>query len=33
LEVQPWMNNGIKDLDTKEGKLIVLQLNEKIHHG
>lgn len=32
LQVQPWMNNGVKELDTEEGKLIVKQLNEKLHY-
>jgi len=31
LQVQPWMCNGVKELDTDEGKLIVKNLNEKIH--
>jgi len=32
LQVQPWMNNGVKELDTEEGKLIVQQLNQKLHY-
>lgn len=31
LEVQPWMNNAAKVLDTEEGKEIVKNLNKKIH--
>jgi len=27
------MNNGVKELDTEEGKLIVEQLNEKLHYA
>jgi hypothetical protein len=30
LEVQPWMNNGVKELDTEEGKFIVKQLLERV---
>lgn len=33
LVVQPWMNNGVKDLDNNEGKEIVKELNEKLHAG
>lgn len=33
LQLQPWMNNGIKDLDNDEGKKIVEELNNKIHHN
>ena len=29
LVVQPWMNNGVKDLDTVEGKEIIKSLLEK----
>jgi hypothetical protein len=32
LQVQPWMNNGVKELDTEEGKLIVQELNQKLHY-
>jgi hypothetical protein len=31
LQVQAWMCNGVKDLGSEEGKLIVKQLNEKIN--
>lgn len=31
LEVQPWMNNAAKVLDTEEGKEIVKNLNKKLH--
>ena len=31
LQVQAWMNNGVKDLESEEGKNIVKQLNEKIN--
>lgn len=30
LNVQPWMNNGIKDLDSKDGSKLVEELNHKI---
>ncbi len=32
LVVQSWMNNGVKELDNEEGKMIVKQLNEKLHY-
>mgnify|MGYP003345752999 CR=1 FL=1 len=32
LEVQPWMNNGVKDIDNEESKELVKQLNQKIHY-
>jgi len=31
LQLQPWMNNGVKQLDNSEGYEIVKNLNEKIH--
>ena len=31
LQVQAWMNNGVKELDSEEAKNIVKQLNEKIN--
>lgn len=31
LQLQPWMNNGVKQLDNPEGYEIVKNLNEKIH--
>lgn len=31
LEVQPWMCNGVKDLDNPEAYEVVKQLNQKIH--
>jgi hypothetical protein len=31
LEVQPWMNNGVKELDNPEAYEVVKQLNQKIH--
>lgn len=33
LQLQPWMNNGVKDLDNDEGKKIVEELNNKIHQN
>ena len=32
LEVQPWMNNGVKEIDNEESKELVKQLNQKIHY-
>ena len=32
LQVQPWMNNAAKVLDSDEAKNIVEQLNKKIHY-
>ena len=32
LEVQAWMNNGVKVLDSDDAKEIVIQLNKKIHY-
>lgn len=32
LQVQAWFNNGVKDLDTAEGKQIVEELNKKLHY-
>jgi hypothetical protein len=31
LQVQPWMNNGVKVLESEEAQNIVKQLNEKLH--
>lgn len=31
MQVQPWMNNGVKDIDNIEGKIIIQQLQEKLH--
>jgi hypothetical protein len=31
LNVQPWMCNGVKDLDNEEGKELVTQLNKRLH--
>jgi len=31
LEVQSWMNNGVKELDNPEAYEVVKQLNQKIH--
>ena len=31
LEVQPWMNNGVKVLDSKEAQDIVTNLQNKLH--
>jgi hypothetical protein len=31
LQVQPWMNNGVKVLDSKEAQERVTELNQKIH--
>lgn len=33
LQLQAWMNNGVKDLDNDEGKKIVEELNNKIHNN
>lgn len=33
MQVQPWMNNGVKDIDNIEGKIIVQQLQEKLHEN
>lgn len=33
LQLQPWMNNGVKELDNDEGKKIVEELNNKIHNN
>lgn len=33
LEVQPWMCNGVNELDNDEGKVIVKQLLEKINEN
>ena len=32
LQVQPWMNNAAKVLDSDEAKNIVEQLNKKLHY-
>jgi hypothetical protein len=32
LQVQPWMNNGVKVLDSVDAQNIVKQLNEKLHY-
>jgi hypothetical protein len=32
LQVQPWMNNGVKVLESVEGQEIVKQLNQKLHY-
>jgi hypothetical protein len=32
LKVQPWMNNGVKELDSQDAKDIVKNLNEKLHY-
>jgi hypothetical protein len=32
LEVQAWMCNGVKELDSEEAKQIVKDLNEKLHY-
>lgn len=31
LQVQPWMNNGVKDIDNEQSKENVKELNQKIH--
>lgn len=31
LEVQPWMNNGVKDLDNEQGKQEIKQLYERLN--
>jgi hypothetical protein len=31
LQVQPWMNNGVKELGTDESKLVVEQLKERLY--
>jgi len=31
LQVQPWMNNGVKELDNEEGKNIVNELILKLN--
>jgi hypothetical protein len=33
LDVQPWMCNGVKDLDNEDGKIIVQNLNNKLKNG
>jgi len=32
LNVQPWMNNGVKELDSQDARDIVKNLNEKLHY-
>lgn len=32
LEVQAWMNNGVKVLDSEEAQNIVKELNQKLHN-
>jgi hypothetical protein len=31
MQIQPWMNNGVKDIPGEEAKIIVKQLQEKLH--
>lgn len=31
MQLQPWMNNGVKDIQGEEAKIIVKQLQEKLH--
>jgi hypothetical protein len=33
LQVQPWMCNGVKELDNEEGKIIVKQLLSKVNEN
>jgi hypothetical protein len=33
LDVQPWMCNGVKELDNEEAKEAVVQLNKRLHYA
>ncbi len=33
LEVQPWMNNGVKVLESEEAQNNIKQLNQKLHES
>jgi hypothetical protein len=32
MQLQPWMNNGVKVLESEEAQNIVTELNKKLHH-